>query len=64
LAVRLKLADIQTWMKRYPDAIASYQLLLKANPNDRQVRRKYGMVLSWAGQNEKAAEELRKSLNE
>jgi len=51
-------------MKRYPDAIANYQLVLKANPNDRQVRRKYGMVLSWAGQNEKAVEELRKSLNE
>jgi thioredoxin-like negative regulator of GroEL len=64
LAVRLKMADVQSWMKRYSEAIANYEVILKARPQDRQVRRKYGMVLSWAGQNEKAAEQLRKSLNE
>jgi predicted Zn-dependent protease len=58
------MADVQSWMKRYSEAIANYEVILKARPQDRQVRRKYGMVLSWAGQNEKAAEQLRKSLNE
>jgi thioredoxin-like negative regulator of GroEL len=62
--VRLKLADVQSWTKRYREAIASYEAILKAHPHDKQVRRKYGMVLSWAGQNEKAAEQLRQSLNE
>ena len=57
-------ADVQSWTKDYPEAIANYELILKARPKDRQVRRKYGMVLSWAGQNEKAAQQLRESLNE
>ena len=43
-------------------ALEQYEILLKANPDDQQVRRKYALVLSWAGRKAEAIKELRQTL--
>jgi len=61
--VRLKLAEMLSWEKKYDASLAEYRKILKARPDDIQVRRRYAFVLIWAGENLKAAEELKKTLN-
>jgi tetratricopeptide (TPR) repeat protein len=61
---RLKLADLLSWNKRYRESLAQYEIILKARPDDQQVRRKYALVLSWAGRKAEAIKELRKTLGQ
>jgi len=61
---RYWLAEILSWQGHLKESIREYEILLKARPEDIQLRRKYGMVLSWDGQFERAAEALRKTLPE
>lgn len=61
---RVKLADVQSWTKQYDKSLANFEQVLIQLPGDRQVRRKYGTVLSWAGRYQDAARELKLSLEE
>lgn len=60
--ILLKLAEVQSWEKKYDESLENYQTLLKMRPNDVYLRREYAMVLSWAGKNEEAAKELEATL--
>lgn len=60
--LKFKLADMFSWQQRYPESLQIYEELLAKHPDDIALRRKYAMVLLWAGQEEKAAEELKKTL--
>jgi tetratricopeptide (TPR) repeat protein len=60
--VRLKLAEMLSWVKRYNDSIVEYKAILSIIPDDIQVRRKYAFVLTWAGKHGEAAGELKKTL--
>lgn len=60
--IRLKLAAMLSWEKKYEESLAEYRRLLDVFPNDIQLRRKYAMVLVWAGKHEDAIPELRKTL--
>lgn len=60
--VRLKLAEMLSWIKRYDESLAEYGKILAKRPQDIQVRRKYAIVLIWAGRNEEAVRELRQTL--
>jgi tetratricopeptide (TPR) repeat protein len=60
--IRLKLAEMLSWVKRYNESVAEYKIILNAVPNDIQVRRKYAFVLIWAGKHTEAAAELKKTL--
>jgi thioredoxin-like negative regulator of GroEL len=60
--VRLKLAEILSWVKRYDDSLAEYRKILAKQPQDIQVRRKYAFVLIWAGRHAEAALELKQTL--
>lgn len=60
--IRLKLAEMLSWVKRYNESVAEYKIILNAVPNDIQVRRKYAFVLIWAGRHNEAAAELKKTL--
>lgn len=62
--VRLKLAELLSWEKKYEESIALYQELLKIHPEDIQLRRKYALALMWMGNDDQAAEELKKTLND
>lgn len=59
----LKVAEIQSWQKKYDESLEKYKLLLKTHPDDIQLRRKYAMVLFWAGKNDEAAKELKTTLD-
>lgn len=61
---RLKLAEVLSWTKRYDESLALYRTILAALPADLQVRRRYGLVLLWAGRPEESAAELRRTLPE
>lgn len=63
-ATRLKYAEMLSWQKKYPESVIEYQKILKSRPDDEQVRRRYGLVLIWMGENEKGAEELKKTLHD
>jgi len=56
------MADLLSWTKHYPESLVQYEIILKAKPDDLQVRRKYALVLSWAGRKAEAMAELRKTL--
>lgn len=60
--IRLKFAEMLSWVKRYNESVAEYKIILNAVPNDIQVRRKYAFVLIWAGRHTEAAAELKKTL--
>ncbi len=60
--IRLKLAEMLSWVKRYNDSIVEYKAILSVIPDDIQVRRKYAFVLTWAGKHAEAAGELKKTL--
>lgn len=60
--IKFKLADMLSWQQRYDESLQIYEELLAKHEDDIQLRRKYAMVLLWAGQEEKAAEELKKTL--
>jgi tetratricopeptide (TPR) repeat protein len=60
--IRLKLAEMLSWVKRYNDSIIEYKAILNVIPNDIQVRRKYAFTLIWAGKHTEAAAELKKTL--
>jgi thioredoxin-like negative regulator of GroEL len=51
-----------SWEKKYAESLTEYTTLLKALPEDQQIRRKYALVLIWSGQHEAAIPELRKTL--
>ena len=59
---RLKLAEILSWTKRYDESLALYRKILEARPGDGPVRRRYALVLLWAGRPEDSAAELRRTL--
>jgi tetratricopeptide (TPR) repeat protein len=61
-SILFKLAELYSWQKKYPQSIEIYQKLVAAHPNDIQLKRKYALVLSWAGKNEEAAELLKSTL--
>lgn len=63
LKVRLRYAAALSWAKQYPESLKQYEMVLEKRPDDIQVRRKYAMVLIWAGKHEKAAEELKTTLD-
>jgi len=60
--IRLKLAEMLSWVKRYNDSIVEYKTILNIIPDDMQVRRKYAFTLVWAGKHAEAAAELKKTL--
>lgn len=64
LKVRVKYAEMLSWAKRYEDAIHQFEWILSKKPDDIQVRRKYAFVLIWMGDEDKGAEELRKTLKD
>jgi hypothetical protein len=55
---------VLSWTKRYDESLALYRTILAALPADLQVRRRYGLVLLWAGRPEESAAELRRTLPE
>ena len=59
----MKLAEMLSWQKKYDASLAEYRKILKALPDDTQVRRRYAFVLIWAGKHSEAASELKKTLN-
>lgn len=61
---QFKLAELYSWEKKYEASIELYQKILKDHPEDIQVRRKYGMTLMWMGNEDQAAIELEKTLND
>ncbi len=61
-AVRLKLADMLSWVGKYEESLKAYETILEMRPDDIQVRRRYAFVLIWAGKPEKAARQLEKTL--
>lgn len=60
--IRLKFAEMLSWVKRYNDSIVEYKTILNIIPDDMQVRRKYAFTLVWAGKHTEAAAELKKTL--
>lgn len=60
--IRLKLAELLSWQKRYEESLALYKELLEKHPDDNPLRRKYAEVLLWSGNEEEAAKELEKTL--
>ncbi len=64
LDARYRLAELLSWMKKYPESLKEYETLVAARPDDAQLRRKYAFVLVWSGQTEKAAAELRRTLRD
>ena len=59
---RFKLARVLSRQKHYDDALAQFDLILKAAPDDVQVRRHRAQVLGWAGRVEESAAEWRRTL--
>lgn len=62
--IRLKLANVQSWAKEYDKSLENFKILLEKHPQDTQLRRKYAMVLFWAGKDDEAASELKATLND
>ena len=60
--IRLKLASLLSWEKKYPQSIEQYEIILKNRPQDIQVRRRYAQVLTWMGNEQAAIEEWKKTL--
>ncbi len=61
--VRLRLAEVLSWNEKYDESIAQYEMLLEQRPEDINLRRKYAFVLIWAGDQQRGAEELQKTLD-
>ncbi len=61
-AILLKLADVQSWQKKYNESLANFRTLLERHPEDVPLKRKYALVLFWAGENEEAAKQLESTL--
>jgi tetratricopeptide (TPR) repeat protein len=59
---KLKLAEVLSWSKQYPESVQVYQELITQFPKDEELRRKYAMVLMWMGDEGAAAKELEKTL--
>ena len=57
----LLLAETLSWNKDYVEALALYEKLLAVDENNKQLRRKYAMVLSWAGNHSAAAKEFKRT---
>lgn len=62
LNVRLNLASIYALTGRFDEAISQYKILLRKNPKDVQLHRKYAFLLKKAKKYKLAQEELEKSL--
>lgn len=60
--IRLKLAEMLSWQKRFEESLAIYKELLEKHPDDNPLRRKYAEVLLWSGNGREAAKELEKTL--
>jgi tetratricopeptide (TPR) repeat protein len=60
--ILLKIADVQSWQKNYKESLDTFQILLKRHPYDVQLKRKYALVLFWAGKDEEAANLLEETL--
>lgn len=64
LKIQVRLAEMLSWAKRYQESIQLFERVLQQKPNDIQVRRKYAFALIWAGDEDRGAEELRKTLKD
>lgn len=62
--IQLRLAEMLSWQKRYDDSLTIYRELIGSHPDDIQLRRKYAMVLLWAGHEEEAAAQLKSTLKD
>ncbi len=62
-AINFKLAQMYSWEKRYPESIELYLQLITEHPDDIQLKRQYGRVLSWAGKHAEAASVLKETLD-
>lgn len=62
--VRVNLALVLSWQKKYEEALPLLAELVEKNPRDVQLRRNYAQILGWAGKPEAASEQWRLSLEE
>jgi tetratricopeptide (TPR) repeat protein len=61
--ILFRLAQLLSWQKQYDKSLAIYKELVAKHPNDKQLKRKYALVLRWSGRDLEAAQILESTLS-